>query len=625
MTSDPSAVYAITGNARTSGGAAAGVAVAVFDLDRGRLPTLLAETTTDTDGRFRLTFAQAAAGGRGEGDVEALIVIGSVGATRHRLPSPISPGDLDVGELTAPESPTTETQAPGDPDTDVGQGGQSAGDPSGAIAAPADRDPSSKPGDNRGHGRKSRDLLVPRSPFYEGAFGRLFRKLPPWVPPGKTDAEKEAAIRAISATMFEGPDQGWSAPADNPAIPAAYTYFGQFVDHDVTFDPTSSLTKLNDPDRLQNFRTPKFDLDNLYGEGPDDEPFLYDKTRTGAFLMGPGKSPGEVDLLRNPQGVAIIGDPRNDENIIVSQIQMAFLKLHNAVLDRVLSSGEHQGRDAFHQAQNLVRWHYQWVVLFDFLPRICGQAIVDAVIAQRPGGVGYDIDLQYYRPKQTSYMPVEFSAAAYRLGHSMIRQAYNLNKIVTDRPIFTDAANPGELDDLRGFRPLPGFWTVDWRHFVDLDPAQPVQPSRRLDAKLSKALEKLPGGESLAALNLLRGFRLALPSGQSVAKAMGQTPLDNGELGLDPELAGPEAPLWFYILKEAELLGGGAHLGPVGGRIVAEVFVGLAKNDPNAFLNVDPAWTPTTAFQGRPLVPFDGPFQLRHLFVLAGVDKDPFP
>lgn len=197
---------------------------------------------------------------------------------------------------------------------------------------------------------------------------------------------------------------------------------------------------------------------------------------------------------------------------------------------------------------------------------------------------------RYYRPKTIPYMPIEFSAAAFRFGHSQIRGIYNLNATARDRPIFVPGPLQNETQDLRGFRPLPGQWTIDWGQFFPLDGSAP-QLSRLIDSKLVPALFSLPDdGGSLAFRNLKRGQVLGLPSGQSVAKALKAEPVLSGE-----ELQAPDpTPLWFYILKEAELLAGGRHLGPVGGRIVAEVILGLLELDTRSWLSIDPTWTPTT-------------------------------
>ena len=121
--------------------------------------------------------------------------------------------------------------------------------------------------------------IAPRSIFLEGRFGRMFRNLASFVPeaPGTTAEERDAFLGAIAARMVEAdapaPSGDTWAPSREPDfdsdVPAGYTYLGQFIDHDITFDPVSSLQRQNDPNALHNFRTPRFDLDSLYGAGPN--------------------------------------------------------------------------------------------------------------------------------------------------------------------------------------------------------------------------------------------------------------------------------------------------------------------------------------------------------------------
>ncbi len=398
---------------------------------------------------------------------------------------------------------------------------------------------------------------------------------------------------------------GWSGtptPQDNPSVPAGYTYLAQFVDHDITFDPVSSLDRSNDPSALQNYRTPRYDLDSVYGGGPSASRHLYDADDPDMLLIGanpPGFEP--VDLPRNQQGTALLGDPRNDVHVIIGQLHLQFLLAHNATvrLVRADPSLRRGAETVLQTAQRLMRWHYQWLVVHELLPRLVGQETADAVLDRDKKG-RLTARLALYEPRRRAFMPVEHSVAAYRFGHSMIRPSYLLNSGLQPLPIFTATADAATTDDLRGFRRLPQGWTVAWDHFFPgLDNDGAAQASRLIDTHVADPLVSLPPRidterRSLALLNLFRGDRLGLPAGDAVADAVvGKTgqpaaTLSPAELGLDHP-----APLWFYVLKEAEVRAGGQHLGPVGGRIVAEVLVGLLLRDPASFLRADPAWRPT--------------------------------
>ena len=417
---------------------------------------------------------------------------------------------------------------------------------------------------------------------------------------------------------------------DNEAIPAGYTYFGQFVDHDITFDPVSSLQRINDPDALENFRTPRFDLDSVYGSGPGDEPFQYDRDSIDGvkLLVGKGRdvntgeTTSEDDLPRNAQGIALIGDPRNDENIIVSQLQLAFIKLHNKFVDQISGSTGLTGGELFKEAQRLTRWHYQWIVVHDFLDRTVGPDIVGQILRADQHGVSR-VENRFYRPKVAPYMPVEFSVAAYRFGHSQVRPSYFINERgVPELPIFSQAEDPGELEDFHGRRFLPKDWTISWSFFFPIPGANPPQLSQKIDTKLAAGLFKLPGEpaerESLPLRNLQRGRALSLPSGRRVAHALGlpeEQKLNASDLGFsDP------APLWYYILREADVKSGGQRLGPVGGRIVAEVLLGLLAGDPLSWINVSPDWQPEI-----PDADGDGKITLADLLKFAVPDQTTGP
>ena len=459
---------------------------------------------------------------------------------------------------------------------------------------------------DRQHGTGTRGLAhVPREPSYEGRFGRLFRLRPPGSHEGQRGLDplelSDEQLQPIADAMQEQPGVPQAESGDNSRIPSGYTYLGQFVDHDLTFDASSSAQRRIDPEGRLSFRSPRFDLDSLYGSGPVDEPFQYDQTgpRTGrAFLLDRRGDPREVDLPRNGQGRALIGDPRNDENTLVSQLHCAFLQFHNRMLERLAAQGVTEV-ELFDQAQQQVRWHYQWVVVHDFLRRLIGDELHGKLLTQAEDDQGRPRDrvrLRHYRYKANPFMPVEFSAAAYRFGHSQVRERYLINQRINgDRPVFNPQSQPGDGSDYRGFQPLIGRWAVSWPRLFPLDDT-PVQLSRLIDTKLAPSLFALPGEtsaqrRSLALRNLQAGVRLGLPSGQQVAQTMGAPVLTTEQLAPCPP---GQAPLWFYVLAEAasELGDHGQHLGPVGGRLVGETFLGLLRADPTSYYNASDPWLP---------------------------------
>jgi len=501
-----------------------------------------------------------------------------------------------------------------------------------------------------------------RSPLFEGKFGRMFRALHPAFDPD------DDSLKAIFIALGDAMSASFDKPKDGPddeesGIPALYTYYGQFIDHDLTFDPASSLQQADDPDALRDFRTPAFDLDNIYGRGPDDQPYMYDgPERPESFLAGVAiQGSGDAnafDLARSPNGRALIGDPRNDENAIVSQLQGLFLRFHNRF--------RAQNRDlSFANVQQQVRFHHQFVILNDFLQRIIDEGVLNGL---RTNGKFDENKLQFYKPKNFPFLPVEFSVAAYRLGHSMVRPGYRLNDNIPPFPIFP-VPTQGLNEGLTGFRPLIAQWAIDWPRFIDLEPRaygvslddngktpdgqnpsvqqlsdnkRRLQFAYRIDTSLVNPLHDLPkevaeNPSSLASRNLLRAWRLGLPSGQDVAEAMNVPHvLSDSEIviGKATDDADPDAttidkvangafkgkcPLWTYILAEAARTKTAVKipvagnqtistpkLGPVGGRIVAEVFLGLMFGDPHSMLSQNPDWTPKAGadFKLKDLVAF---------------------
>ncbi|HVX79063.1 MAG TPA: heme peroxidase family protein [Bradyrhizobium sp.] len=515
------------------------------------------------------------------------------------------------------------------------------------------------------HGRPLRGLMsTSKSPNFQGRFGRMFRSLPAGSY-GKTDQESRQALMSLGAAMtsrFEPPKDGFDG--EESGIPALYTYFGQFIDHDITFDPMTTLIQHSDPDALTDFRTPALDLDNVYGRGPGDQPYLYESDGL-RFVLGEQLDNGALDLPRNnatPRR-ALIGDPRNDENSIVSQFQALMLRFHNRIAD------ENKSLD-LPSLQKIVRWHYQWVITHDFLPRIISAHVLDEL---KSGGRYDQSKLKFYHWKNEPFMPVEFSVAAYRLGHSMIRPGYRLNdNDATLLPIFPipetvpGAPKGGISPGLAGFEAMAKNRGIDWGRFIDIGEARAyggdpdeidpptadmkkrLQFAYRIDTSVVTPLSVLPyivasdPPPSLAQRNLLRGFEVGLPTGQNVAKAMGLSPLKDEHIVIgkavdkpaDDDVLGSIAdlkqfsmfrgncPLWTYILAEAARTRAPVNipvtpattiqtpqLGDVGGRIVAEVFLGMLFGDNDSYLSADPEWTPNLAREGQ--------FALRDLVTYA--------
>lgn len=460
-------------------------------------------------------------------------------------------------------------------------------------------------------------------------FSRMFPALP------KLVVEDDLLIqlgKAMIATE-ESEDQ-------NTNIPAGFTYLGQFIDHDMTFDQTEGIPdhQLSVEEIIQG-RSPSLDLDSLYGRGPTLQPELY---LDGARLqVGTTSAVGDLeampnDLLRlnaNPSR-AVIGDPRNDENLAVAQTHLAFIKFHNALVDKLQAQDATlQGSDLFQAARKLVVQHYQHIVLHDFLPRVVEKAAIDQALAElQQNPIGDN-------PAEPS-MPIEFAAAAYRLGHSMVRQNYSWNKVFTDVPfefLFLFSVGSGNL---AGSKTLPSNWIVDWRRFYEI-PRHPAplplvngKPNlaRKIDTSLASVLNAIPGFpndlNSLPVRNLLRGSRLGLPSGQSIANEIGTVAVEPATLkdkllakGLDADTIETshlheQTPLWFYILAEAETKHAGHRLGSVGSYILAKTFVDLIAQSQTSILRGD-AWLPSPM-----LINHEGNFDMAQ-FLLVVDDLNP--
>ncbi|HET9873670.1 MAG TPA: LysM peptidoglycan-binding domain-containing protein [Propionibacteriaceae bacterium] len=466
-------------------------------------------------------------------------------------------------------------------------------------------------------------------------------------------AETVRQLKRLGRTMADTDEL--SAGRDS-TIPAAYTYFGQFVDHDITLETQTTSVGTSVPqlieatmapqdlaqirNQLRNLRSATLDLDNVYSAPAPADPANPAKMRIGRVSdTGSNEVPSrrprgkgrDNDLPRRGRSndplrdrEALIGDPRNDENTIVGQLHLAFLKAHNALID--------EGRTRA-QARRVLRQHYQHVVIHDYLKRIVDPAIVNKVLT--------DGNRWFNALAEPFFMPLEFSVAAFRFGHTMVRGAYdfNVNFNFSGKPgtfpadlglLFTFGALSGQLGD---FDTLPENWIIEWENILDgakgaggkarrFDTALASAGGTGLFALSSETGEPLtpPDAGRLAVRNLLRGYRLRMPTGQAVAKHLKLPVLTEAQLRataisddqrerLEPFVQ--RTPLWYYLLAEAKHHGGN-RLGPVGGTIVAEVLIGLVRRSPDSILS-QPSWKPSLPSASA------GKFQLADLLRFAGV------
>lgn len=514
-------------------------------------------------------------------------------------------------------------------------------------------------------------LGTPPSTRAREHFRRLFPNVAP-DPRGADEAADLARLRQFARRMIEKKVD--AKPQDEFGdVPAAYTYLGQFIAHDVAFAATNSFA-VPLPD-LVNRRTPELDLDSLYGRGPIEDPHLYEGPSRGpdgpyrfrigsAYFDETAINVTEADLpricaryadvatgrdrrgtryavsvlrgqraidvevhpehvvhvhgrarivvhesnqvrtvagfeLANPAMVRtlgtepLIGDARNDDNLILSQLHLAFLRFHNEVFDEVRRSDAASApRAVFDKAQRLVRWHYQWLVVNDYLRRI----LPDAEWARHRKNLlvqGAKGRVFGFQPGD-AFLPAEFAFAAFRFGHSMVRESYELNSRSPGPRVatFVPEARPPIKSDLRGRSMLPDAWTVQWGPFLSTQMARRI--SIHLGGPMASHAVSVDGrSESLPYTTLLRGWRLGLPSGQDLARAFEIVPLDD-----------LHEPLWFYVLREADERGNG-RLGPLGARIVAETLLGVVRDDPSSFVHAKEGARPWTPTLGRVRGTFD--------------------
>jgi hypothetical protein len=468
----------------------------------------------------------------------------------------------------------------------------------------------------------------------KGYYSRLFGK--PAEPITRTDEPK--LVELGRSMRYEVEREGTLTPR------VGYTYFGQFLGHDLTHDTTPLEGPYSEPESTPNYRTPSFDLDHIYGGGPQESPHLYEGEKGAErFKIGATTPTGYLRDLPIEHGMVLIGDQqdkRNLDNLILRQLHVVFLKFHNEAIKQLSSESTITGLEElgpgtlFERAQRIVRWHYQWIIRHDFLPRVLYADVWNYQQQRIPRASGSDFSI-----------PIEFSLAAFRFGHSMVRNAYGLNcrkKRVT-------------LDELMALgqkaSPIPDDYLIEWGKFLDgLPRSGPVASSSFLDTSLAFPLHGLshstirlantiepPNPSSLPVRTLVRGARAGLPSGQEVAGEL----LDRGKIKSEDCLTESQlmqdtsdhsgsalrkaglarkAPLFYYLLKEAELKAEGLTLGPVASQIVSEVVQGALEADPESYLSVAGAkWElPRWSFPHGPAGPVNS---LIGIIRLVGDDK----
>ena len=404
---------------------------------------------------------------------------------------------------------------------------------------------------------------------------RLFPELPALA----IEPELLRAIGRAGGTC----DATSGGPSEARTIAAGRPVFGQYVAHDLSAD-RSPVTHHDDTALLRNARNARLDLELLYGLGPVDSPYLFCRGDPARLLLGRSESGRHDDLPRNPEGVALAGDPREDGHVLVSQLHVAMIQAHNQLVDRLRADGVPDA-DLFDAARRALTWHYQWVILHDYLPETIGPQRAARLLEQGP---------VHFRPEVPGELPLEFADAAYRFGHSQMRDRYHLQP---GGPAFS------LIPDLIGFRPAPSSHVVHWPLLLDVPGQPPAQRARAIDGRLPGALIHLPADvtgpvddvdhASLALRDLLRGTATGLPSGEAVARRAGEIPLAREETGLAAVGWPGETPLWYYILRESAVREDGERLGPVGSLIVGEVLLGVIDADPSSQRSVDPGWRPT--------------------------------
>jgi len=472
-------------------------------------------------------------------------------------------------------------------------------------------------------------------------------------------------IKALTDLGVRMNQQTADPQAPDSNIPAGYTYLGQLIAHEISFDNSKELPEKELTPK--STRSPSIDLDSLYGSDRNDPATqrIYDAASPARLAIGKTFGNGlkelENDLPRDPtSGEAFIGDERNDENLVVAQMHVALIKFHNKVVDALKKEGV-VDQELFARAREEVIRHFQWIILRDYLPKI-----VDPTVLAGAEDLVRNGKVSWCTSKEALFMPLEFSAAALRLGHSMVRRKYQWNLFhSTELGDKSGGAALSQLFAQTKFQgsgtigaPNPSLrseWVIDWRRFFKF-PTELGFPmvaagaagtdagtnvAKKIDTNFDLHLNTITGfpdlgllGEnrSITVRNLLRGHALGLPTGEeAVAQRNGAVPVVDGKklrAGpyqdlLNNPLLKDKTPLWFYILKEAELgddtqpNSAGNRLGKLGSKIMVDVLLGIMKFSPISILD-DNDWYPKYTRRGVPETD-SAKFEMVDLLDFAGV------
>ena len=460
-----------------------------------------------------------------------------------------------------------------------------------------------------------------------GSFGYLFEdaaRSPDCLLPASDDTVN--ALLDLGAAMGDPGMRGEAESRGEGSLPAVMTYFARFIAHDLIarVERESGPAPLPDcprdvvsgcalapaaPDgltgRIANARRARFDLASLYGDGPslraerdcpDRLGASSDQLYDGLRLKVRFDRDGQLDLPRHAYGPAagraLIGDTRNDHCLILGQFHAAWLRFNNVVFE---STHGCSIQSRWSQTRRLVRWTYQYLVVNEFLAALCDPAVLADVLADGP---------RFFRPDTEAAspaMPLEFALAAMPVSDSMTRPLYRVNDGLSLTADEIRNPAPNLLGPDGRLKPEA---VISWRHLVDLSDDGDNAPQRartiapRLTLGLGQGLaSRTPAVRAItgnAQRRLVEGYLCGLPTGQAVADRLNVPAMTARQVaGDDPVLAravrtggfAERTPLWFYVLREAELQADGDTLGPVGSRLLAETVIGLLRADPGSYLN----------------------------------------